>query len=64
MTKAQLMRLVGKRVKITFFDGEIKEGILGYTPEFSAKYRWRKPKHFTIGNLDFYVSHIKSCEED
>lgn len=66
MKKADLMQLVGKRVKVIFREdcggGEIT-GILGYTKKFSAAYGWRKPKHFTIDDFacgyDFLASHVE-----
>lgn len=64
MKKADLMNLVGKKVKVTFKSND-KEiiGVLGYTKEFSEKYDYRKPKYFTIRNYDFLVSHIKKAVE-
>lgn len=56
------MKLVGKRVKVTFKDGDEIQGMLGYTEEFRAIYGWRKPKCFTITcgcSYDFKVSHVK-----
>ena len=61
MRKSELEALIGKRVKIRLFDNDEYEGVLGYTPEFSEKYGYRKPNYFTVGNLDFKVSHLKSC---
>lgn len=64
MKKANLMKLIGKKVKVTFKSND-KEiiGVLGYTKEFSEKYDYRKPKYFTIRNYDFLVSHIKKAVE-
>ena len=62
MRKDELMKLVGKKVEIVFFDDEVKTGILGYTPEFSEKYGWRKANMFTLDNLDFRVSHTKKVK--
>lgn len=60
MKKDELMRLVGKRVKVTLkFSNKELIGILGYTKEFSEKYDYRRPKYFTIRNWDFLVSHVK-----
>jgi hypothetical protein len=69
MKKDELMKLVGKRVKVTFILGcggvEIT-GILGYTKEFSASYGWRRPHYFTLDtnerDYDFLVSHVKKVE--
>ncbi len=67
MKKAELMQLVGKRVKITFIEncggGEIT-GVLGYTKEFSVKYDYRKPDYFTINEYDFKVSHVRKVEAE
>lgn len=60
MTKAELMNLVGKKVHIYFKDGERGiYGTLGYVDEFSAKYNYRKPDYFYIGNTSFKVSHVR-----
>ncbi len=55
-----LKKYVGHPVKARFTDGDVKEGILGYTKAFSAKYNYRKPDYFTVKDIDFKVSHIKS----
>ena len=60
MTKADLMKLVGKKVSVEFKDGERGiYGTLGYVDEFSAKHDYRKPNYFYIGNTSFKVSHIR-----
>ena len=61
-TIAELRKYVGKYVKLTFYDGHIKQGVLGYTAAFNASYGYRKVGYFTIGNLDFRLSHIKRME--
>lgn len=60
MTKAELKAYVGKNVEITFIDGDVRKGVLGFndTP-FDDKYGYRKVNYFTVGNLNFKVSHIK-----
>ena len=63
MTKAELMKLVGKRVFVYFKDGEKIYGTLGYADEFSAKHDFRKPNYFYIGNRSFKVSHVKKLAE-
>lgn len=60
MKKSELMDMVGLNVEIRFPDGEVRKGVLGFTPEFSSQYGYRKPNYFTIGDIDFKVSHIKS----
>lgn len=64
MTKAELMGLVGHKVFV-FLKNEEKGiyGTLGYVDEFSAKYDFRKPNYFYIGNTSFKVSHIRKLVE-
>lgn len=64
MTKADLMKLVGKKVFV-YFKGEERGiyGTLGYVDEFSAKYDYRKPNYFYIGNTSFKVSHVRKLVE-
>ena len=64
MKKAELMTLVGKRVRITLFDMDTIEGKLFFVDEFSAKYDYRKPNYFCIdtSNWVFKVSHVKKVE--
>ena len=59
MKYAELMKLVGKNVRVLFYDGEWVWGKLGYADEFSAKHDFRKPKYFYINNISFLVSHVK-----
>lgn len=60
MTKADLMKLVGKKVTVYFKHKEsMIYGILGYADEFSAKHDFRKPDYFYIGNTSFKVSHVR-----
>lgn len=64
MTKAELMNYVGKNVLVFFKDGEkYIYGTLGYVNEFSAKYDYRKPDYFYIGNTLFKVSHVRKLVE-
>lgn len=65
MKKDELMKLVGKKVKITFITNcyaEESTGVLGFTKEFSEKFDYRNPNYFTINNIDFKVSHVKKVE--
>lgn len=59
MKKEELKKYLGQNVNVSFYDGTVISGILGYTPEFSEEYGWRKPGYFTVGNTDFKVSHVK-----
>ncbi len=64
MIKADLMKLVGKKVHIYFKGRESGiYGTLGYVDEFSAKHDYRKPDYFYIGNTSFKVSHIRKVAE-
>ena len=64
MTKADLMKFVGKKVFVYFKGGERGiYGTLGYVYEFSAKYDYRKPNYFYIGNTSFKVSHVRKLAE-
>ncbi len=64
MTKAELMKLVGKKVIVYFKDGDIYGGVLNYVDEFSAKYDYRRPNYFYIGNILFKVSHVRKAESE
>ena len=65
MTKADLMKLVGKKVFVCFKDGERGiYGTLGYANEFSAKHDYRKPNYFYIGSTSFRVSHIRWAKSE
>ena len=59
MKHAELLKLVGKDVRILFRNGKWIWGELGYAYEFSAKYGYRKPNYFYIGDTSFKVSHVK-----
>ena len=64
MTKAELMKLVGKTVITYLKDGEIGlYGTLNYADEFSPKHDYRKPYYFYIGNTSFKVSHVRKIVE-
>lgn len=64
MKKAELMNLVGKKVAVTFKDGDKRCGILGYADEFSAKHNYIKPDYFYIGNMTFRASYVKQAENE
>ena len=59
MKHAELMKLVGKDVRILFHDGDWVWGKLCYADEFSAKHDFRKRNYFYVGNVSFLVSHVK-----
>lgn len=60
MKKDDLMKLVGRNVSVTFYDGQTLNGKLEYVDEFSAKYNWSKPGYFKIRNYSFRVSYVKT----
>ncbi len=63
MKKAILSLYEGKNVKVKLFDKTELTGRLEYIPEFNAKFGYRKPGFFTIGNTNFRSSHVKRLEE-
>ena len=64
-TKANLMKLIGKKVFVYFKDEERGiYGTLGYVDEFSAKHDYRKPDYFYIGHISFRVSHIRCAKSE
>jgi len=63
MKKEQVDRLIGKEVTIIFVNGTKERGIVEYVPEFSAKYQWRKPGYYHVGNTAFKASHVKKAEK-
>ena len=48
MTIAELKKFIGNTVEITFRDGDVRKGILGFndTP-FDKRYGYRKVNYFT-----------------
>ena len=64
MKHAELMKLVGKNVRVLFYDGEWVWGKLGYSDEFSVRHDFRKPNYFYISNISFLVSHVKKLVVD
>ena len=59
MRKEDLYKCVGQHVKIHFYDGDIMEGVLQYVPEYSIKYKYKKPGLYYIDNLGFKCTHVK-----
>ena len=55
----KLDSLIGKAVEVTLFNNTVIKGVLGYTAEFSEKYKYRKPNCYTCGNYSFRKSHVK-----
>lgn len=52
----------GENVRIKLFDNKVLEGKLEYIPEFNAKFGYRKPGFFSIGNTSFRASHVKTLK--
>ena len=63
MKHAELLKLVGKNVRILFCDGTWIWGKLGYAYKFSAEYDYRKANYFFIGDTSFKASHVKKVAE-
>lgn len=55
----KLNALLGKRVKIVFFDGDEEIGILGRS-NYSQRYKITRNGK---GDLCFYKTHVKSIKE-
>lgn len=68
MIITDLMEYVGENVRVYFtkatadYEGEYKEGKLGYVRSFSAEFGYRKPHYFYIDNLNFKAYHIRKVE--
>ena len=54
----RLNSLLGKRVRITFFDGDVYEGILGRS-DYSQRYALKREAK---GDVHFFKSHVKKVE--
>lgn len=63
MKKTILSLYEGKNVKIKLTDNTELTGRLEYIPEFNAKFGYRKPGFFAIGNVNFRSSYVKRLEE-
>lgn len=64
MKHLELLKLVGKNVRILFCDGTWIWGELGYAYKFSAKYGYRKPNYFYVGDTSFKASHVRKLVEN
>lgn len=62
MKKDELMKLVGKKVKINYVNDREDTGILRFTKEFSEKYEYSLPNYFLLNNTNFKASHVKKLE--
>lgn len=62
LTRELLESYAGKKVKVVFFDNDTCEGILVLGMGIGNGFIVQKPKMYTIGNLCFRLSHIKSIE--
>ena len=62
MTKAELMSLVGHKVKVKLVDDtRVYEGELLYFDKLETIYGYRMPGYFCIDHMNFKVSHVKEC---
>ena len=62
LTRELLESYVGKDVRITFFDDDVREGVLELGMGIGNGFIVQKPKMYTIGDLSFRLSHIKTLE--
>lgn len=62
LTRELLESYAGKKVKVVFFDNDMCEGTLVLGMGIGNGFIVQKPKMYTIGNLCFRLSHIKSIE--
>lgn len=62
LTRELLESYAGKKVKIVFFDNGTCEGTLALGMGIGNGDIVQKPKMYTIGNISFRLSHIKSME--
>lgn len=62
LTREVLESFAGKKVKVVFFDNDMCEGTLVLGMGIGNGFIVQKPKMYTIGNLCFRLSHIKSLE--
>lgn len=63
MTKEELNKFIGKRVRIIFLDSQRETGILGFAADFSSKYGYKKPGLYYINDLSFRAGIVKKIEE-
>ncbi len=61
MSKEQLNAMLDKNVEILFNDGTVERGKLGYTPNFSPKYGYKPAHCYTVGDISFKASHVKTA---
>ena len=57
LTRELLESYAGKKVKVVFFDDDVREGVLELGNGF-----FFEPKKYVVGNICFRLSHIKSME--
>lgn len=62
LTRELLESYAGKKVKAVFFDGTTREGVLELGMGIGNGFIIQKPKMYTIGDLSFRLSHIKTLE--
>lgn len=57
LSRKLLESYVGKDVRITFFDGDVREGVLELGNGF-----FYEPRKYVLGNVCFRLSNIKYIE--
>lgn len=61
MSKEQLNTMLDKNVEILFNNGNVERGKLGYTSTFGREYGYKVPNCYTIGDISFKASHVKTA---
>ena len=59
MKKEELDKYCGYIVDIVFYDGCVACGKLEFIPAYSAKYNFRHPGFYYIGNMSFKSTDVK-----
>lgn len=62
LTRELLESYAGKKVKVVFFDNDMCEGTLVLGMGIGNGFIVKKSKMYTVGDVCFRLSHIKSLE--
>lgn len=62
MKQEQLNKYIGKLVHVQFYDGIVACGELEFIPSYSAKYGFKHPGFFYIGDISFKSTDIKKMK--
>lgn len=62
MKKEELDKYCGYIVDIVLYDGCVACGVLEFIPTYSAKYNFRHPGFYYIGNMSFKSTEVKKIK--